>query len=116
MTWWSKSKTAISFLPICASSLMRALATNGLDKRCLPPKATYTPQPPPSHYPLTESAHTILYIGVDEQGRVTKSSGSPDFDRDAMSTVQRWRFKSATCDGKPVSTRINIDIESNVRK
>jgi TonB family protein len=70
---------------------------------------------------LTESAHTILYIGVDEQGRVvepkvTKSSGSPDFDRDAMSTVQRWRFKSATCDGKPVSTRINIDIESNVRK
>jgi TonB family protein len=116
-----KSRAAISLLIVSASWIMCAQTTNGSGKKCLPPQVTYSPEPPPSHYPLKDSALAVLNVLVDEKGqvldpKVVKSSGSDEFDHDAMGAVQKWRFKPASCDGKPIPTRMKLQISSKVTK
>ena len=94
---------------------------NAGGKKCTPPQATYSPDPPPSHYPLKDSASVILNVLIDEKGqvrepKVTRTSGSDEFDHDAVSTVQAWRFKSAACDGKPIAAHINVQVNSPVMR
>src|SRR5262249_40057076 len=35
----------------------------------------------------------------------------PALDADAIQTVQRWKFKPATKDGKPVAFRMNVQVD-----
>jgi TonB family protein len=86
----------------------------------VPPEVTYRTDPPPSHYPRTDSASALLNILIDEKGKVldpnvTKSSGSRDFDHDASVAVSKWRFKPATCDGKPFPVHIAVQLNSQVK-
>jgi periplasmic protein TonB len=114
-------------LVICVSWVAFAQAatpqtpTNEPGTKCLPPKVTYSIDPSPSYYPRKESALTVLDVLIDEKGhlhdpKVTRSSGSREFDDDAIGAAKQWRFKSATCDGKPISTHISLEIGSNVKK
>src|SRR5208337_3220528 len=107
-----KSWAAISLLAIsvsgavCAQTATTQSPTNGSGKKCLAPKVTYSPAPSPSYYPRKDSALTILYVLIDEKGRlhdpkVARSSGSREFDEDAIGAVKQWLFKPATCDGTP---------------
>jgi TonB family protein len=120
-----KSWAAISLLVVsvsgttCAQTATTQSPTEGSGKKCLSPKVTYSPAPSPSYYPRKDSALTILYVLIDEKGhlldpKVARSSGSDEFDHDAISTALKWRFKPATCDGTPISTHINLEIGSNV--
>jgi TonB family protein len=98
---------AMSLLAVFVSCGMCAQTASGSKKNCAPPRVTYSPEPAPAHYPKKDSAVAVLNILVDEKGRVSDSklvtsSGSDDFDRDALSTVQNWRFKPANCDGKAI--------------
>jgi len=42
------------------------------------------------------------------------SSGSPEVDDVALTTLSRWRFKPATLDGKPVDSTRKIRVEFEV--
>jgi TonB family protein len=107
-------------MPLLLLSISPA-QTDGSDKKCSAPKVSYSPEPSPSYYPHKNSAVTILYLGVDEKGRVidpqvARPSGSAEFDREALSTIKRWRFKPAMCDGKPTMVYINVEMVSSVKK
>jgi TonB family protein len=113
--------TVVGLLMASISHTAGAQATNAVDKKCSPPQATYSPAVPPSHYPSTTSALAIMYVEIDDKGKVqdvkvARSSGSSDFDHDALSTVRRWRFKPAMCDGKPIAVNINVEMNSRVIK
>jgi protein TonB len=68
---------------------------------------------PPS-YPLDawargEQGTVILYLYIDERGRVRRveklsSSGFPSLDAAAMSAVEGWHFLPALSDGTPVAS------------
>jgi protein TonB len=79
--------------------------------------ATHTQPPYPTiSQRLGEQGTTLLNILVDEGGRaaeatVATSSGSNRLDEAAINYVkQRYRWKPATRDGKPVATRIQLRI------
>jgi TonB family protein len=58
-----------------------------------------------------EVAFTVI-VGTNGGGcglEVVKSSG-PEFERAAIRAVQRWRWKPAMKDGKPVPVRISINV------
>jgi TonB family protein len=109
----------ISLLLISLPSGTSGQTANAGGKKCTPPRATYSPDPPPSHYPLKDSAFVIVNILVDEKGqvrepKVTRTSGSDEFDHDVVAAVHTWRFKSALCDGKPIPAHINVQVNSRV--
>jgi TonB family protein len=122
-----RSWAAIGLLVICVSWVACAQTatpqtpTNESGKKCQPPKVIYSTEPSPSHYPRKDSALTVLYALIDEKGalhdpKVTRSSGSREFDDDAIGAVKQWRFKSARCEGKPISAPISLEISSSVKK
>jgi protein TonB len=122
-----RSWAAIGLLVICVSWVACAQTatpqtpTNESGKKCLPPKVTYSTEPSPSYYPRKDSALTVLYVLIDEKGtlhdpKVTRSSGSREFDDDAIDAVKQWRFKSATREGKPISAHISLEISSSVKR
>jgi len=60
-----------------------------------------------------------LWLIIDAKGkpqevRVTRSGGKP-FDDEAVNTVQRWRFKPATCNGEPMGTQITLELNYQLR-
>ena len=64
-----------------------------------------------------KTALVVVTVLIDEGGavsdpKVVRSSGSSEFDRDAMGTVSRWKFKPAVCDGKAVAVHINVEVSS----
>jgi len=106
---------------ICLCCPLPAQTVNIAGKKCTAPQATYTPDPPPSHHPRQNSALTVVYLLVDEDGRprylkVARSSGNAEFDHDALVTIAQWRFKPAMREGKPIAVHINVEVGSNVTK
>lgn len=42
--------------------------------------------------------------------RIARSSGYPDVDQAALDSVEKFRFRPATLDGKPVRVDMNIEV------
>lgn len=61
---------------------------------------------------LPGTVQLALVVGTD--GLPTDitvfSSLTPDFDREAIECVKKWRFSPATLDGKKVETRIHVEV------
>jgi len=92
-------------------------AQNEPNKPCSHPHATYSPSPTYFY----DKGIAIVSILVDEKGsvhepRLVQSSGSRGYDKDAMSTIRRWRFDPALCDGKPSPTRIAIELKTTAAR
>jgi TonB family protein len=95
--------------PPGASELGRCLGTSAL------PVQTFSPEP---DFPMGShrvDASVLLSLVVDTQGKprninVTQSAGK-DLDGSALAAIGRWRFKPATCDGKPMPVEINVRLE-----
>lgn len=80
----------------------------------IPPKAVSTPNPSAPRGILDRQVSVSLWMIVDIQGkpqalRVSRSGGK-EFDRSALDAVRGWRFKPAICNGRPISTHINVEI------
>ena len=82
-----------------------------------PPKATLTPDP---KYPdLPEDAEprgtVVMLIGVNVKGRVEAvrvlRSDEPAFEKPAVATVKKWKFKPAEQDGHPVPVQITVEMK-----
>jgi TonB family protein len=107
-----KPWAAVGLLAVLFPLILCAQTVNGPAKKCPPPQATYYPDPPPSHYPKA-SATAVLNLVIDEKGqvldaRLVTSSGSDEFDRDAMVTVPKWRFKPSTCGDHPAHAVLEL--------
>jgi TonB family protein len=80
------------------------------------PVREFAPEP---HFPIGHDEHpfVVLSLIVDDAGkphlvRVTRSAG-PDYDAEAVKTVERWKFKPAQCRGKNVGLAISLGVSFN---
>ncbi|HEY5811967.1 MAG TPA: energy transducer TonB [Terrimicrobiaceae bacterium] len=82
-------------------------------------KPAYLFNPHPSYPEAARKAgHTgvaVLRVSINEKGAVvsvglTKSSGHFLLDDRARSTVQRWTFKPARLNGKPIATQVDVPV------
>lgn len=85
------------------------------------PRAAYTPQP--SYSDKARRAKTsgtvVLQLIVTPEGttrdvHVIKSL-TPDLDKQAVSSVQTWKFEPAKKDGEPVSVQIKVEVSFRIR-
>jgi protein TonB len=81
-----------------------------------PPRLTYSPG---QNYPkkrgkvrLPGTVQLELVVGPDGRPRdiTVFSSLAPDFDGEAIDSVKKWKFHPATLDGKPVATKIHVEV------
>jgi TonB family protein len=78
-----------------------------------PPVATMSPEP---GFPTgtRQDSSVVLSLIVDTQGKPQEikvsQSGGKGFDEEAVNTVQKWRFKPGTCDGKPMPTEVRVEV------
>ena len=96
-------------------------ATSGI----ITTKPAYLHNPHPPYPELSRKAgHTgvvILRVSVSESGRVAavsliKSSGYSLLDDRARTTVQRWIFRPARRDGRPVATRVDVPVRFSLNR
>jgi protein TonB len=82
-----------------------------------PPKATSAPDP---KYPdLPEGAEpqgtVVMLIGVTAKGHVDPVrvlySDEPAFEKTAVDTVKKWRFRPAEEDGHPVPVQVTVEMK-----
>ncbi len=82
-----------------------------------PPEAISTPEPsfPKGAKDARQEALTVVYALVNNEGRVVSAEAlgaDPyGFAKITVDTVKTWRFKPATCDGRPVAMEMNIEME-----
>jgi protein TonB len=85
-----------------------------------PPKVTHSSDP---EYPIKArksgkegTAVLSLVVGSNGLPRDVKvgRSLSPDLDEAAIEAVKKWEFAPATKDGKPVASRINVEVSFRV--
>jgi TonB family protein len=80
------------------------------------PEAIQTPEPsfPERASKDSKQGMVVLSIIVAKDGTVALTrSLTPDdygFSESAERTVRTWRFKPATCDGRPIATEMNVEI------
>jgi TonB family protein len=82
-----------------------------------PPKATSAPDP---KYPdLPQDAEprgtVVMLIGVNAKGHVAAvhvlRSDEPAFEKTAVETVKKWKFKPAQKDGRPVPVQVTVEMK-----
>jgi protein TonB len=81
------------------------------------PAYLHNPHPP---YPEAarragQTGIVMLRVSINERGRVsavslTKSSGHSLLDERARTSLQRWIFRPAKRDGKPVPTQVDVPV------
>jgi TonB family protein len=107
------SLDAASFAPL-EGGTESAAGCQGIVKA---PHPVYTPDPAPISRDHSKNTVVLwLTVGTDGETHDVRVARSVDeaSDKAAMEAVRRWRFKPATCDGEPIATHINVEINVHV--
>jgi TonB family protein len=83
----------------------------------LPPKLIFSVKPKTFPFkPFHKHGTTIVLVGltvptdgIPQDVHIVKSGGD-SFDKSALTAVNQYRFQPATLRGKPVPTRVNIEV------
>jgi TonB family protein len=81
-----------------------------------PPKATSTPDPKFPDLPADAEPRgtVVLLIGVSAKGRVEAvrvlRSDEAAFEKSAVTTVRKWKFRPAEKDGRPVPVQVTVEM------
>ena len=82
-----------------------------------PPKAISTPDPKYPDLPQDADPRgtVVLLIGVNAKGHVgpvrVLRSDEPAFEKTALETVKKWKFKPAQKAGRPVPVQITVEMK-----
>lgn len=82
-----------------------------------PPKATSAPDPKYPDLPADAEPRgtVVLLIGVSAKGRVEAvrvlRSDEAAFEKSAVTTVKKWKFKPAEKDGHPVPVQVTVEMK-----
>lgn len=82
-----------------------------------PPKATSAPDPKFPDLPADAEPRgtVVLLIGVSAKGHVEAvrvlRSDEAAFEKSAVMTVRKWRFKPAEKDGHPVPVQVTVEMK-----
>ena len=81
-----------------------------------PPKATSAPDPKYPELPADaeERGTVVMLIGVNAKGHVEAvrvlRSDEPAFEKSAVATVRKWKFKPAEKAGHPVPVQVTVEM------
>jgi TonB family protein len=82
-----------------------------------PPKATSAPDPKFPELPADAEPRgtVVMLIGINGKGRVEAvrvlHSDEPAFEKTAVATVKKWKFKPAEKDGRPVPVQVTVEMK-----
>jgi len=80
-----------------------------------PPRAVHSPSPQWPQISRDQSSQVLVSLVVDEKGKPrnvkVENSAGTRVDRAAVSAVSGWQFKPATCEGEPMSTMLNVQVD-----
>ena len=82
-----------------------------------PPKAVSTPDPQYPDLPADAEPQgiVVLLIGINAKGRVepvrVMRSDEAAFEKPAIETVKRWKFKPAQENGRPTPVRVTVEMK-----
>lgn len=82
-----------------------------------PPKATSAPDPKFPDLPADAEPRgtVVLLIGVSAKGHVevvrVLRSDEAAFEKTAVATVKKWKFKPAEKDGRPVPVQVTVEMK-----
>lgn len=82
-----------------------------------PPKATFSPDPKFPDLPegAEERGTVVMLIGINVKGRVQEvrvlRSDEAAFDKAAVETVKKWKFRSAMKDGHSVPVQVTVEMK-----
>lgn len=82
-----------------------------------PPKATFAPDPKYPDLPedAQQSGTVVMLIGINTKGRVAAvhvlRSDEVAFEKTAVETVKKWKFKPATKEGHPVPVQVTVEMK-----
>jgi TonB family protein len=88
-----------------------------VSKGMKPPKAVSAPDPKYPELPADaeDRGTVVLLIGVTAKGRVQPvrilRSDEPAFEKIAVETVKKWKFKPAEKDGHPVPVQVTVEMK-----
>jgi len=82
-----------------------------------PPKATRAPDPKFPDLPADAERHgtVVMLVGVNGKGRVEAvrvlRSDERAFEKTAVETVKKWKFKPAEKNGSPVPVQVTVEMK-----
>ena len=82
-----------------------------------PPKATHAPDPKFPDLPADAERHgtVVMLVGVNGKGRVevvrVLRSDERAFEKTAVETVKKWKFKPAEKNGSPVPVQVTVEMK-----
>ncbi len=82
-----------------------------------PPKPTFSPDPKFPDLPegAEERGTVVMLIGVNAKGHVgavrVLRSDEAAFEKTAVETVKKWRFKPAQKNGHPVPVQVTVEMK-----
>jgi len=82
-----------------------------------PPKAISAPDPKYPDIPADAEPQgmVVLLIGINAKGHVEPvrvlHSDEPAFEKTALDTVKRWKFKPAEKNGHPVPVQVTVEMK-----
>ncbi len=86
-------------------------------KGITPPKTVSAPDPKFPDLPddAEPRGTVVMLIGVNAKGRVevvhVLRSDQPAFEKTAVATVKKWKFKPAQKDGHPIPVQISVEMK-----
>lgn len=87
--------------------------TNGIK----PPKAISAPDPKYPELPADAEPRgtVVMLVGISSKGRVEAvrvlRSDEPGFEKSAVATVKKWRFKPAQKDGHALPVQVTVEMK-----
>jgi protein TonB len=113
----SDASSAVSSVPANDADDPQFASFQPVTKGMKPPKAISAPDPKfPDLPPDAEGRGTVvMLIGVNTKGHVQAvrvlRSDEPAFEKPAVDTVKKWKFKPAEKDGQAVPVQVTVEMK-----
>ncbi len=113
----SDTSATVSTSPSAASDDPAFAEFQPVTKGIKPPTATSAPDPRFPELPADaeDRGTVVLLIGVNIRGRVEAvrvlRSDQAAFEKSAVETVKKWKFKPAQKDGHPVPVQVTVEMK-----
>jgi len=99
----------------CVASLLAGGILRGADTEPPVPVRTVAPEYPAEMKANRTSGGVVLNCDINEKGAVTDAkvvkTTNEAFNQAAVDAVEKWKFRPAQKDGKPVAIRISLPVK-----
>lgn len=120
--WLQAKVSELTIRPELDQTMFAPLAGGREVYRCpsrpQPPKAIWAPEPrPPAEMKDDEMVTLSVFVGTDGKPHdlTVIDSVNNDYDQASLEAVRQWRFKPASCEGKPTELEIAIEVHFHFR-